>query len=179
MITMPFKTMFASFILLMSTSAFAQTALKTVPFVDVSRYLTTWYQISHNPMIFEGVCVCARQVLSAGANGNVAVYNSCNDKTINGPIRDIRGTAVSEDPATNARFTVDFGLPHKGEYWIIGLDPQYRYAVVSDPSKKSLYILSQTPTLPPDLYQAAFAEAAAQVDTSHLEVTTQAGCTYP
>ena len=162
---------------LYSSNANAQ--LKTVPYVDPAKYLTTWYQIAHNPLIFEGKCACARQVLSALPNGIVGVYNSCNDTTVTGEIREIRGTATNDDPASNARFTVDFNLPHKGQYWIIGLDPQYRYAVVSDPSMKSLYILSTTPMLAPELFDAAVKEAAAQVDTSKLVVTEQHGCTYP
>lgn len=166
-----------SLLMLTSLNVFAD--LKTVDHVDPSRYLTTWYKISGNPLFFEKDCVCSRQVLSAGQNGLVNVYNSCNDKSYDGPLREILGTATNDDPTTNARFTVDFGLPNKGQYWIIGLDANYRYAVVSDPSLKSLYILSTTPTLAPDLYAEAVATAAVQVDTSKLEATPQENCTYP
>jgi apolipoprotein D and lipocalin family protein len=163
-----------------SASAFsARAELTTVPYVDASKYLTTWYKISGNPLFFEANCTCSRQVLGAMPDGKISVYNTCHDTKVEGPVREIRGTAVNEDPATNARFQVDFGLPQKGEYWIIGLDPQYRYAIVSDPSMKSLYILSQTPTLDSALYAQAVAEAATQVDTSKLQMTIQAGCTYP
>jgi apolipoprotein D and lipocalin family protein len=74
---------------------------------------------------------------------------------------------------------VDFNLPHTGQCWIIGVDSQYRYAVVSDPSKQSLYVLSKTPTLEPALYAEAVATAALQLDTSKLILTEQMGCTYP
>lgn len=157
----------------------AEASLKTVPYVDVSRYLGTWYQISRNPLMFEDGCVCSRQVLTVRDDGNVGVYNSCNAETVNGRLKEIRGYAVNMDPASNSKFKVDFYLPHKGDYWIIGLDSEYRYAVVSDPSKKSLYILSKTPTLDQDLYEQAVAEAATQIDTSKLEMTVQQGCTYP
>lgn len=166
--------------LLVSASALAARAeLKTVSYVDANKYLTTWYQIARNPLFFEANCTCSRQVLGALPDGKISVYNSCHDTKVEGPVREIRGTAVNENPATNARFQVDFGLPQKGEYWIIGLDSQYRYAVVSDPSMKSLYILSTTPTLDAGLYAQAVAEAAAQVDTSKLQMTIQTGCTYP
>lgn len=156
-----------------------QAELITVSYVDVPRYLGSWYQIARNPLTFEGDCACSRQVLSPGEEGKINVYNSCNDKTIDGPIREIRGFATSDDPVSNAKLTVDFNLPFKGKYWIIGLDHDYRYAVVSDPSKASLYILSKTPTLHAELYQKALDEAALQVDTDKLVKTQQVGCSYP
>jgi len=173
---------FIASLVLVFAGVFSQTAsaeLQTVPFVDVSRYLGDWYQISRNPLAFEGDCYCARQRLSVRADGNVGIYNSCNNGSVSGPIREISGYATNDDPATNARFTVDFYLPNKGQYWIIGLDRDYRYAVVSDPSLRSLYVLSKTPLLSPELYAEAVAEASRQVDTSKLKTTVQVGCTYP
>ena len=34
-----------------------------------------------------------------------------------------------------------------GDYWVIGLAPDYRYAVVGEPSRKYLWVLARTPTL--------------------------------
>lgn len=157
----------------------AHAELKTVPSVDLQQYLGVWYQAAANPMPFDQGCVCSRQVLSLLNTGNVGVYNSCNDTTIDGPIKDISGTAVVVDKNTNAKLEVDFGMPYKGNYWIIGLDPQYRYAVVSDPTRLSLFILSREPVLDPTLYNEAVSMAATQVDTSKLIVTVQQGCQYP
>jgi apolipoprotein D and lipocalin family protein len=157
----------------------AQAELKTVPYVDVGQYLGRWFQIAHKPIFFEAGCTCSVQDLAATPAGPVSVVNTCRANSPSGVLRTISGTATSDDPTTNARFTVDFGLPHKGAYWIIALDPQYRYAVVSDPSLKSLYILSKTPTLADDLFNTAVSEAKTQVDTSDLEMTLQTGCVYP
>ncbi len=160
-------------------SPIASQALETVPYVDVQQYVGTWYQIARNPLFFENGCVCSQQKLSLKPDGTVGVFNSCNDGTINGPLKIIEGYAVNQDPVSNSKFLVDFNLPNKGDYWIIGLDPQYRYAVVSDPSKLSLYILSKTPELDPVLYQEAVSKAQEQVNTDKLLMTVQQGCTYP
>ena len=37
-----------------------------------------------------------------------------------------------------------------GDYWVIGLAPDYRYAVVGEPSREYLWVLSRTPTLAAD-----------------------------
>jgi apolipoprotein D and lipocalin family protein len=168
-----------SLIFAVSFAQNASAALQTVSFVDLNQYAGTWYQIARNPIFFEARCVCSRQVLGAMPNGQVSVYNSCNDTAPTGTLEVIKGVATNEDPTTNSKFTVDFNLPNKGEYWIIGLDPQYRFAVVSDPTEKSLYILSKSPTLDPQLYQTAFNLAKQQVDTSQLQMTNQQNCTYP
>ena len=170
-----------SLLCLTQTSIVAQAEIKTVPYVDLSRYVGDWYQISHIPMWFEGGnCSCARQRLTPSASGDsVDVFNSCNDGGPNGNLRTISGKAFVDDKQTNAKLTVDFNLPFKGTYWIIGLDAQYRYAVVTDEGGGSLYILSKTPRLSDALFKEALATAARQLDTSKLVLTEQKGCRYP
>ncbi len=154
--------------------------LETVPYVDLGRYAGVWYQIAHKPLFFEGgTCPCARQVLTPRQDGVIGVYNSCNSEKPGGEIREIRGVAINDNPKTNARFTVDFNLPFKGSYWIIGLDHEYRFAVVSDKYKYSLYILAKEPTLSAELYGKALELASRQLDLGGLEVTLQKGCSYP
>jgi apolipoprotein D and lipocalin family protein len=162
-------------------SVHALAAPETVPFVNLDRYVGVWYQIAHVPQFFQGgVCVCARQKLTAGQNGVVGVYNSCNQESVTGRLRDIRGEATNDDPTTNARFTVDFGFPWKGSYWIVGLDADYRYAVVTDKDARTLYILSKTPVLAQELYDEAYAIALKQeLNTADLIMTVQQGCQYP
>lgn len=52
--------------------------------------------------------------------------------------------------------------PFKGDYWIIGLDPEYRWAVVGTPDRKYLWILSRSPQLPQEDLDRALAAAKAQ-----------------
>ncbi len=139
------------------SSFYASAEITTVPYVDVNQYLGDWYQISHVPLWFEGIsdCACARQRLTAASTaGVVDVLNTCTKS--DGSLYTISGTASDDDSTTNAKLTVSFeGVPFKGTYWIIGLDSQYRYAVVTDKGGDALYILSRTPTLPDSLYQEA------------------------
>jgi len=176
-----FKAILISLAATVTLSTTAQAAdLKTVNFVDVGRYLGTWYQISRNILFFENNCsACSRQVLGALPDGTASVWNTCNRGNASGELITIKGTATDENTTTHAEFLIDFGLPNKGQYWIIGLAADYSWAVVSDPTKKSLYVLSKTPTLDAAAYQEAVATAATQVDTSQLAMTAQNGCTYP
>lgn len=160
-------------------SVAAKAELTTVPFVDLNQYVGTWYQIAKNPIFFENGCVCSRQVLTPTQDGRVQVHNSCNNLNPSGSLREIRGYATVDDTVSNAKLIVDFNLPKKGTYWIIGLDSQYRYAVVSDANKASLFILSKTPQLEESLYREAVNKAAEQIDISNLTLMSQTNCVYP
>ena len=153
---------------------------RTVPLVDLSQYVGRWYQISANPTPYQAGCFCAQQTLTAMSDGNVGVYNSCNVGAVDGKLTEIRGTASAVDKKTNAKLEVDFNMPWKGEYWIVGLAVDYTWAVVTDSKGESLYILSRAPTMSPEAYNGAMAAAqAASVDTSKLVMQTQLGCSYP
>lgn len=156
----------------------AMAQLRTVPRVEIPQYAGTWYQIAANPEIFEAGCKCSRQLLTPREDGKLDVYNSCTEE-LTGRLREIHGVATNDDEATNARYTVDFNLPWKGQYWIIALAEDYRYAVVSEPDKKSLFILSRTPTMTPEDYELAVNEASTQVNIGNLRTTDQVGCEYP
>ena len=174
------RNLLALSVLLLAPAA-ARAEPQTVPYVDLTKYVGDWYQISHIPMIFEGGnCACARQRLTADTKPNVVdVFNSCNTGDARGEPKTIKGEATNQDLKTNAKFLVDFHMGFLGTYWVIGLDPDYRYAVVTDKDEMSLYILSKTPTLSPELYQEAVALAAKQMDTSKLVMTDQKDCSYP
>ena len=56
---------------------------------------------------------------------------------------------------------VQFFWPFRGEYWIIELDPDYRYAVVGHPSRDYLWILSRTPRMEEEVYRELLRRIAA------------------
>ncbi|MFN8790635.1 MAG: lipocalin family protein [Bdellovibrionales bacterium] len=155
-------------------------SLESVRYVDVARYVGRWYQQAANPLPFSPlICSCAQQSLTLRPDGRVNVYNSCVDEQAGNALREIRGVATVENPGRNSQLSVDFGLPQKGQYWVIGLDPDYRWAVVSEPSRRSLFILSKTPVLEESLYQKALELASRQVDLRNLLETSHEKCEYP
>jgi apolipoprotein D and lipocalin family protein len=57
---------------------------------------------------------------------------------------------------------VSFFWPFSGNYWILELGPNYEYAVVGEPKRESLWILSREPRMDEDLYRELLDRAAAQ-----------------
>jgi apolipoprotein D and lipocalin family protein len=149
--------------------------LETVPRVDLHRYIGRWYEIARYPNSFERKCdrdVTAQY--SIKRNGDIRVVNSC--ITSSGSITRSTGTAKIVDKSTNAKLKVTFFWPFYGKYWIIALGRDYDYAVVGEPSRKYLWILSRTPQMSDDLYQQLTAQLAEKAyDTSKLVRTRQTG----
>jgi len=162
-----------------SSLGLAHFGIETESQVNAARFVGTWYRIASNSIIFEPTCACARQVLTPSHDGVVQVYNSCNKDSVSGELVEIRGTATADD-STNSKFSINFGLPWSGSYWIVAVDPKYRWAVVTDSFGYSLYVMSKTPTLSAELYKVALDEAEERnVGVGRLELQEQHGCTYP
>jgi len=79
------------------------------------------------------------------------VVNTCSNA--DGVVQRAVGRAWAPDPSQPMKLKVSFvsflGLwLFAGDYWVIVLDPDYRYAVVGHPSYRYGWVLSRTPTLP-------------------------------
>ena len=142
-------------------SAQAEVApLQTVPAVDVPRYMGTWHEIAKYPNWFQKKCASSTQATyTLQANGQVQVLNRC--KTDKGEWSEALGAARQIGGPTSAQLKVRFApewlsfIPLVwGDYWIIELDPDYQWVVVSEPQRDYLWILSRTPQLPAATYQA-------------------------
>jgi apolipoprotein D and lipocalin family protein len=148
--------------------------LRTVERVDLARYAGTWFEIASFPQPFQAGCVASRAIYTMADDGSVTVVNRCRDRTLDGPERSVVGTARVVDPATNATLSVSFQWPFRGAYWVIDLDPDYRWAVVGHPSRDYLWILSRTPELAADTYDAILARLRQQgYDIERLRRTPQ------
>ncbi len=137
----------------------APAPLQTVPSVDVPRYMGTWHEIAKYPNWFQKKCVSSTQATyTLQADGRVQVLNRC--KTDKGEWSEALGSARQIGGPNSPRLKVRFApewlsfIPMVwGDYWIIDLDPDYRWVVVSEPRREYLWILSRTPQMPAETYQ--------------------------
>ena len=115
----------------------------TVPAVDPDRYAGLWYEIARYPKWFEKHMTRVTAEYSAEKD----YIRVINKGYRNGRLHIARGKARVVEGTGNAVLSVTFFAPFSGDYRIIRLDPDYRYAVVSDKKRASLWILSRTPQL--------------------------------
>jgi apolipoprotein D and lipocalin family protein len=148
--------------------------VQAVAAVDLQRYAGTWYEIARYPMPFQRQCIGDTTAhYRLREDGAIAVVNRC--RTESG-FDQAEGRATVVEGSHNARLKVSFFWPFRADYWVIGLDTDYRWAVVGDPQRKYLWILSRTPQLPPAQLDAALAAARAQgYELTPLSYTPQQG----
>ena len=128
--------------------------LATVGSVDQARYAGQWHEVAKFPNRFQQQCIGDTTATYAlRDDGKVSVVNRC--RTRDGH-EEVSGVARPVDGRTD-RLQVSF-LPAAlrwlpigwGDYWVIELAPDYRYAVVGEPSRQYLWVLSRTPALAPE-----------------------------
>jgi apolipoprotein D and lipocalin family protein len=128
--------------------------------VERQRFLGSWYEIARIPAWFQNRCVKDTTAHYQLRNdGRITVINRC--LTRRGDLDQATGVARVLDPATTTRLQVSFvsllgWRPFWGDYWILGLDPDYRWLAVGDPKRQYGWILSRSAVLEPALLEAAF-----------------------
>lgn len=146
-----------------SASATGQPALQPVASVDAARYQGQWYQIAYYPNRFQKQCASdTTAVYRPLPQQRLEVINSC--RTPDGTTSQAIGEARLKRPTvfgipigaalSSAKLEVRFApgwlswIPGVwADYWVIQLADDYRYAVVGEPTREYLWILSRTPTL--------------------------------
>jgi apolipoprotein D and lipocalin family protein len=172
---------------LQPAAAQTQTPLpvRAVAFVDLARYAGDWFEIARYPNRFQRQCLGdVRATYARRPDGRVDVVNRC--RSAEGET-EARGVARIVDERTFAKLKVRFApswlswLPMVwGDYWVIGLAPDYSWAVIGDPGRDYLWILARAPHL--DDASTAAARAAARdngFDVKRLVPTPQAGAARP
>jgi len=135
--------------------------------LDMSRYEGTWFEVARLPNKLQERCshdVTATYRLDPG--GAVTVLNRCVDADERVRVAVGRATALDGDPA---RLRLSY-MPEwlswwpgtHSDHWVVMLDEDYRYAVVSDATRSALWILSRAPSLDARTYDGIVSRLRAQ-----------------
>jgi apolipoprotein D and lipocalin family protein len=127
--------------------------MTTVSDFDLRRYLGQWHQVAAIPAWFQSDCAARTTArYASGKNGLVEVVNACD--TADGSRKQAEARARFLDSGSDGKLEVTFveilGFwvwPAAGDYWIIGLDPEYQWSVVGTPSRDYAWILARSGTL--------------------------------
>lgn len=153
-----------------------KTPLSVVPSVDLTRYSGRWYEIARLPNRFEEKCasdVTAEYTLLRA--GKIKVVNQCRKK--DGRLSSAEGEAkLADKSGANSRLKVRFAprflsfLPIVwGDYQVMEVAPDYSHALVGEPGRKYLWILSRTPSMDEETFRRLTERAASEgFDVSKL-----------
>ncbi|MBC7429970.1 MAG: lipocalin family protein [Bacteriovorax sp.] len=142
--------------LIFSFNVFAkQDPLPTAQNVDVARYIGKWYTITSLPQFFTRKCEGQTAEYGILSEMEISVQNTCIKS--NGKTDVIYGAGTITDTPNNARLSIQFEnfwlnlFKIKGEYVIIKLSEGYDSVLVGSTNRKSLWILSRTPSIDPEV----------------------------
>lgn len=133
--------------------------LPTVPQVDLARYQGSWWEIASLPNPFQSRCVASTRAEYRLDGAQVKVRNECLDSA--GQRLDAEGIAEVVPGSGNARLRVSFFRPFWGDYWVLALDPDYRWVLVGEPGRRYAWVLARAQTMDEAQLQALLARAQA------------------
>lgn len=148
----------AAIFLLMITSCSNQIQMNsidttTVDSLNIDRYLGTWYEIARFPHSFEKNLAGVTATYSFREDGKIRVVNEGFKGSLDGKRSRAVGKAKIPDPGDPARLKVSFFLFFYGDYYVLELDPEYRWAMIGSSSPMFFWILSRSPQMDPEVYQ--------------------------
>jgi apolipoprotein D and lipocalin family protein len=141
--------------------------------VNLQFYKGKWYEIASIPKSFQKGCINTTATYTLNTDGTINVDNFCNvpdgvDHAMAIAKPNYRNVSIEKSPSeinpegsgtvvAPARLKVKFqipSVPFEADYWVVELDPNYQWAVVSSPFLFSdfLWILSRTPEMSEVLY---------------------------
>ena len=142
---------FGMAVILFSGCAASTAHLPPVTGFNADRYLGQWYEIARLPHRFEnGLSQVTATYSKEDEPGQLRVVNRGFDAAA-GKWREAVGRAeFAADPKLGL-LRVTFFRPFYGDYKIIRLDRDYRYAVVTSSRMNYFWILARTPQITPAL----------------------------
>lgn len=150
-----------------------QVVKNVVSNVDINRYKGLWYEIAKIPTYYEpenSYNVTATYTINN--QGGIDVYNE--SYTPQGK-KSIMGKAVPVNQH-NSQLDVTFdilGFDVHGDYWIIRMDSDYKWSIVSEPYGEHLWILSRDKEMSDELYNSLIDMIKTEIDVSKIKRTVQ------
>lgn len=121
---------------------------RTVQTFDVARFMGKWYEIARYDHRFEEGMTRVSATYTLLDDGRIEVLNSGYK---DGKYKEIKGKAKQPNPADPGKLKVSFFLWFYSDYYVLILDPEYRYVVIGSSSDKYLWIMSRQPDLAEDV----------------------------
>jgi len=149
----------------------------TVAEVDLNRLMGIWFEVARLPNLEadgfgqRGLDVTA--TYEKRPDGAIGVQTVSYNAKARMRRNEVNGT-VRPTNAGGSQLLLTFYRVIRGRLWVIGLDHDYRWALIGTPSRRRLWLISRSPRLAQADYDRAMAIAAGQgYDTARVRPTPQ------
>lgn len=164
----------ASLATLACVSACASTEpLKTVPYVNLERFMGDWYVIANIPTVLERGAHNAVESYRLNPDGTVATTFTFRDGSFDGERKQYHPRGFVRDE-TNAIWGMQFVWPVKADYRIVYLDEDYSVTVIGRNRRDYVWIMARQPRISEQRYAAIVEKIGAMgYDLSELQKVPQ------
>lgn len=128
--------------------------LRTVPQVDLPRFMGDWYVIASIPTFLEQGAHNAVESYRLEADGSIATTFTFRKGAFDGPEKRYNPRGFVQDRASNAVWGMRFLWPIKADYRIVHLADDYSVTVVGREKRDYVWIMARRPSLADNEYQA-------------------------
>jgi len=134
--------------------------LKLVDRLDLPAFMGDWHVLGNMPTSAEEGCHNALEQYALRDDGTIGITFSCNKDSFDGKREVKHFTATVENPGVNTEWRVKMKflgfIPIKLPYLVIDLATDGSYTVIGYPTRKYLWIMARTKTLPDDVWAGIY-----------------------
>jgi apolipoprotein D and lipocalin family protein len=121
--------------------------IRTVPQVDLQRFMGDWYVVAHVPTMADKAVFNAVENYRLNDDGTIATTFRFNQDALDGKAKKYTMTGIVANTATNAEWRMQFAWPVKAEYKIVYLDDNYQEAIIGRDQRDYVWILTRSPNI--------------------------------
>lgn len=127
--------------------------IPTVERLDLDKFMGQWYIIASTPMMLrrDADAWNAVEIYSRATRGIQITYQY-NDDAPDGELKTVTANAMVDNPGLNTDWEVTYAWPFGTDYRVIHLEPDYSVAVIANPDREKVRILSRQKEISAPLY---------------------------
>ena len=125
--------------------------------IELTKMMGRWYEVARLPNKIQTGCQGGTSDWQRTGDG-FAVVQACHKGSLSAPVTEWKAKAKVLDTRTNAKLQMTFfnGLVRQ-EYWVLDHRADQGWLILGTPGGRSVWLMSQRPTLPPGVKSQAVA----------------------
>jgi apolipoprotein D and lipocalin family protein len=121
--------------------------MKTVEYVDIERFMGSWYVIANIPTFLEKGAHNAVETYELDDDGSIRTTFTFLADGFDGKQKEYNPRGFIKDTDTNALWGMRFIWPIKADYRIVYLDEAYAQTIIGRQKRDFVWIMARTPTI--------------------------------
>ena len=127
--------------------------MKTVPYVDLERFMGDWYVIGNLPTFLEKGAHNAVENYALNDDGTIATTFTFNADSFDGELKEYTPKGFIKDTQTKALWGMRFIWPIKADYRVVHLDENYTETIIGRQKRDFVWIMARSPDVSDEDYE--------------------------